>query len=54
MVLKKLARVFLGERAKSGRGFKKEGNLLPASVGSPAAPPEYLEDGTEQKFPFPF
>ena len=21
---------------------------------SPAAPPEYLEGGTEQKFPFPF
>jgi hypothetical protein len=41
-------------RAKSGRGLKEEGNFLPASVGSPTAPPEYLEGGTEQKFPFPF
>src|SRR3989344_1731818 len=24
------------------------------SGGTPAAPPEYLEGGTEQKFPFPF
>ena len=27
---------------------------MPASVGSSAAPSEYLEGGTEQKFPFPF
>ena len=29
-------------------------NAEPSERGSPAAPPENLEDGTEQKFPFPF
>ena len=29
-------------------------NAEPSERRSPAAPPEYLEGGTEQKFPFPF
>jgi len=42
-----------GEQAKSGGGWGEETFCLRAGA-SPVAPPEYLEGGTEQKFPFPF
>ena len=47
------ARSFPEARTTLQEWFKGR-NAEPSERGSPTVPPEYLEGGTEQKFPFPF